>query len=168
MGSAMVTINVLDVNDNAPSFMGLCNNTVSEASPIGMIVVICKAIDKDAGDTLTYRLNGSEHFSVDNDGVITLKKPLDYQSASVHNLTLIVSDGVHQTNTQVKVIVTQSFLCRPTFNQSLYEGAIKEDSHITSYVLTVLASDARNRTITYSLQSGVTAFSVDSTTGKII
>lgn len=167
-GSAMVTINVLDVNDNAPSFMGTCNNTVSEASPIGMIVIICKAMDKDAGDKLTYRLNGSEYFSVDNGGVITLTKALDYQSVSVHNLTLIVSDGVHQTNTQVKIIVTQSFLCRPTFNQSLYEGTIREDSHLTSYVLTVLASDARNRTITYTIQSGVTDFSIDSNTGKTI
>ena len=165
-GSAMVTINVLDINDNAPEFIGRCNNTISEASPVGMIVVTCKAMDRDAGGTLTYRLNGSDYFFVNNDGIISLKKPLDYQSASVHNLTLIVSDGVHQTNTSIRIIVTQSYLCRPAFNQSLYENYIREDVHVTSYVLTVRASDARNRTIAYSLQSGVTDFSIDSSTGE--
>ena len=165
-GSAMVTINVLDVNDNAPTFTGVCNNTVSEASPVGMVVVICKAMDQDARDTLIYRLNSSDHFSVDNNGAITLKKNLDYQVAPVHNLLLIVSDSVHQINISVRITVTQSYLCRPAFNQSLYEKSIKEDSHVTTYVLTVRASDARNRTITYSLQSIVTDFQIDSTTGK--
>ena len=165
-GSAMVTINVLDVNDNAPTFTGSCNNTVSEASPIGMVVVICKAMDKDSSDTLTYRLNSSDHFSVDNNGAITLKNNLDYQVVPVHNLLLIVSDSVHQVSITVRITVTQSYLCRPAFNQSLYEKSIKEDSHVTTYVLTVRASDARNRTITYSLQSTVTDFQIDSSTGK--
>ena len=166
-GSAMVTVNVLDVNDNAPMFMARCNNTISEASPIGMIVITCKAMDKDSGDTLTYQINGSNHFSVNNDGVITLTKALDYQTASLHNLTLIVSDGIHRATTNVKIYVTQSVTCRPLFNQSLYEISIKEDTHLTAYVLTVLASDPRNKSITYSMQAGVTDFSIDSKTGTL-
>lgn len=165
-GRSMVTVNVIDVSDNAPAFMNACNNNISEASPIGMAVLTCTATDKDAKDSLTYHINGSDYFTVDNNGVITLRKALDSKVVSVHNLTLTASDGVSSTSTTVRVYVSPTYLCRPRFNQTLYEAYVREDTHVTAYVLTVRAEDARNRTIVYSMQASVTDFQIDKTTGK--
>lgn len=164
-GSAMVTVITRNVNDNAPMFMSPCTNTISELSPVGMIVLTCKAMDKDM-DTLTYSIKNSSLFTVDNNGVITLAKLLDYTTMSSHNLTLTASDGIHQTNTTVRIYLVTGGICRPLFNQSLYIQSIREDSHITTRVLTVLANDPRNRTLTYSMDSS-SDFQINPTTGRL-
>ena len=163
-GSAMVTVITRNVNDNAPMFINQCTNTISEVSPVGMIVLTCKATDKDM-DTLTYSISNSSLFTVDSNGVITLTGLLDYNAVSSHNLTLTASDGIHQTNTTVRIYLTTGGICRPLFNQSLYIGSIREDSHITTSVLTVLANDPRNRTLTYSMDSS-SDFQINPSSGK--
>ena len=165
-GLAVIVINIIDVNNHAPVFLSSCNNTISEHSPVGMLVLSCPATDKDTAASLSYQINGSSMFAVDNKGTVMLKQPLDGK-AFIYNLTLIVTDGVHTATTGVTIRVTPLVICRPLFNQSLYIGYVQENSQITTSVITALASDAKNNSLTYTLQAGVTAFRVTSS-GKNI
>ncbi len=160
-GRAVVVITVTNVNDNAPIFTELCNNTISAVSPTGMVVLICPATDEDTGGSLVYTLNGSDIFAVDDKGKISLVKPMSSRTSTVFNLTLTVTDGTHTTKTSVKVTVLPVVVCRPMFNQSLYTAYIREDSHIQTKVLTVFANDSVNSTLTYSMESGISSFTID-------
>eukprot|EP00794_Sanderia_malayensis_P015994 gene15994-17605_t len=161
-GYAVIFINVTNVNDNPPMFKEQCSNTISESHPIGSTVVICQAIDADVNSTLTYKINNSNVFTVNNKGEITLVKQLDSRIQQSYNLTLIVSDGNFSTVTTVTVNVLPVVNCRPLFNQSLYIAYVREDVHQLKTVLTVFANDSRNSSLSYSLQSGVTTFTVNS------
>ena len=52
------------------------------------------ANDEDS-DTITYSLagTGSENFSIDADGKVTLASDLDYETTTSYEITIIASDG---------------------------------------------------------------------------
>jgi hypothetical protein len=77
--TGIVTINLIDENDNVPKFAdnSPTSASLSVAAASGTTVATFSASDPD-GDTLTYSLsgNGSSFFSINSSGVITTSKAL--------------------------------------------------------------------------------------------
>lgn len=99
--TVVVTIEIISVNEFIPqlhqpeSVYVRINETTSSGSRVWVV----KATDKDFGidGFLTYAIasgNDNDTFTIDkNTGVITLSKPLDYQSLPRYFLVVMVTDG---------------------------------------------------------------------------
>ncbi|XP_022708177.1 cadherin-99C-like isoform X2 [Varroa jacobsoni] len=105
-----VLVRVNDINDNAPVFSSKNYTTsVSEEAPVGtMVFANFTATDLDAGvnGLVEYFVEGTEKgdeadsndaahfFSVDSphQGIVTIKRPLDYERAQVYYLRVIAVD----------------------------------------------------------------------------
>ncbi|XP_058704978.1 protocadherin beta-15-like [Poecile atricapillus] len=101
-GTTQVNIIVLDVNDNAPVFTQktyVCK--VLENSPQGSAVLRVVAADRDTGvnGDITYEFSQplsqtDSPFTIDSrSGEIRLTKPLDYEAAQSHELSVRATDG---------------------------------------------------------------------------
>ncbi|XP_074694471.1 protocadherin beta-15-like [Strix aluco] len=101
-GTTQIHIVVLDVNDNSPVFTEeLYIGQVLENSPEGSVVLSVVATDQDAGPNgdITYQFSqvvGQSHsaFVIDPvSGEIRLTKPLDFEAAETHELSVRATDG---------------------------------------------------------------------------
>ena len=102
-----LTVNVQDVNEHAPVFLTnaddptLTDGTeeISKSAGRGTVVARVRAVDADgtaANNTVGYDItNGDPNgvFRIDNNGVITVNAPLDYDTTPRYTLTIIASDG---------------------------------------------------------------------------
>ncbi|XP_074694806.1 protocadherin beta-15-like [Strix aluco] len=100
--TTQIHIVVLDVNDNSPVFTEeLYIGQVLENSPEGSVVLSVVATDQDAGPNgdITYDFSqvvGQSHsaFVIDPvSGEIRLTKPLDFEAAETHELSVRATDG---------------------------------------------------------------------------
>ncbi|XP_015749275.1 PREDICTED: protocadherin Fat 4-like, partial [Acropora digitifera] len=97
-GVAMVTVELVNVNDNAPKFeKRFYNFSIDEDSPIDFVVGTVKATDADLGvfGEIKYELYGSgiSNFKVDSNGTITTTKDLDYESVKEFEFYIVANDG---------------------------------------------------------------------------
>ncbi|XP_014117940.1 PREDICTED: protocadherin beta-4-like, partial [Pseudopodoces humilis] len=101
-GKTEVKIVILDVNDNAPIFtQEVYIGEVLENMPEGSVVLMVLATDEDAGlnGEISYELSeavGQSHstFLIDSiTGEIKLTKPLDFEAAQSHELSVRATDG---------------------------------------------------------------------------
>ncbi|KAF5923426.1 hypothetical protein HPG69_006596 [Diceros bicornis minor] len=97
--TAIVSIDVLDVNDNPPKFNSLKYHAhVKESTPLGSHITVVSANDHDVGShaEIIYRIiSGNEkgHFHLEEKtGVLYLIKPLDYEETIKFTLTVQASD----------------------------------------------------------------------------
>uniref|UniRef100_A0A803VAB3 Cadherin domain-containing protein n=1 Tax=Ficedula albicollis TaxID=59894 RepID=A0A803VAB3_FICAL len=97
-----VLVEVVDVNDNAPVFtQQRYISKVLENMPEGSVVLTVLATDQDAGDNgdITYQLNqavgqSDSAFVIDaRTGDIKITKPLDFEEAGTHDLSVRATDG---------------------------------------------------------------------------
>ncbi|XP_038157736.1 protocadherin beta-16-like [Cyprinodon tularosa] len=183
-----VTIEVLDVNDNAPIFQ---NNhlkfEISESVVVGSRFRIESADDDDVGQNglQNYILTQNDNFvlkqNVNPDGSkyaeIVLQKALDREVQPHLSLTLLAVDGGTPQKSGT-VLIDVNILDfndnAPVFNQTVYKATVVENAPKGTYVITVNASDidsGLNAKITYSIsksKSGkATLFDIDDTTGTI-
>ncbi|XP_012590543.1 PREDICTED: cadherin EGF LAG seven-pass G-type receptor 1, partial [Condylura cristata] len=142
--SGLVSVQVLDVNDNAPIFVSSpFQAAVLENVPLGHSVLHIQAVDADAGENarLRYRLldrEEAEHYSFGVEAV-DHGAPALSASASVSITVLDVNDN------------------DPAFTQPAYELRLNEDAAVGSSVLTLRARDRdANSVITYQLTGGNT------------
>ena len=111
MTSTLAIVNLIDINDNAPVIVPQnANVSIPEDIPLDSVVATVSAQDPDtgAGGELEFKLlNNVKKFKIDLDsGVIKLRRRVDYESKSVYNLTIKVSDkGVPQLKSYANVIV---------------------------------------------------------------
>ena len=80
-----------------PQFDGeTADRSVNENSPAGTSVGDPVTASDDDGDTLTYDLTGSDAFTIDDSGQITVAAgaSLDYEDTPSHTLSVTVHDGV--------------------------------------------------------------------------
>ena len=114
-----LTVNVGDVNDNDPVFvMADANNgldytpTIPENTGVGSEVARVRADDADGTathNTVTYSItagNTGNIFDIDNNGVITLLTPLDYETATSHTLEITATDGTTPITETVTITLT--------------------------------------------------------------
>ena len=99
----VITVKVLDVNDNRPQFESIdCSGTVARSTPIRSEILKVSAVDFDAGDIITYRDHGGNNdrcFNVNsNTGVVTLSCDLHDVIRDRRVLNITASDGQHYSD----------------------------------------------------------------------
>ncbi|XP_023190165.1 protocadherin-23 [Xiphophorus maculatus] len=186
--TAMVTVLVLDVNDNPPVFSSdVYYFTVSEgSSPQGLVGTV-KAKDKDSGKNsqLSYiLLSDGKYFRINaKTGEIINWVALDREQHSQHSLTVMVTDQGHprlNATANVHVLVTDINDNTPQFNHlpSSKELNVPIWAGVPAgfLVTNMFAKDldaGENGTVTHSLvtvgseENGLRHFEIDSKNGDI-
>ncbi|CAH0559618.1 unnamed protein product [Brassicogethes aeneus] len=187
--TATITVSVLDINDNAPSFdQEGYSAALSEMASPGTPVITIVARDRDSGrfgeNGIVYKLsgNGADKFTVNNrTGTVSVnfcenpgsESCLDYETKPEYQLQFIATDDDGKGQTTIiplKITLTDNNDNAPIFSQPIYrvfinEGAVKFDPD-----LIVEARDAdKTSHITYSIVAGndENLFSIDQKIGKI-
>ncbi|CAL1539050.1 unnamed protein product [Lymnaea stagnalis] len=173
-----LTINVEDVNDNAPVFdSNLYVYKIDESLAVPETIATLTATDKDAGlnATLTYSLNDTTTFQINGDGTLILKASLDYETKNVYTVVLTATDGGNPplTGTTLVIVNVQNkdesspVLVKPP---SPYSATLSEDSALGATVFIVQATDAdAGTTFRYSITTGNINddFRIDPSSGNI-
>ncbi|XP_068615904.1 protocadherin gamma-A10-like [Brachionichthys hirsutus] len=183
-----VTVEVIDINDNSPSFpkdeIGL---NIVETVASGTRFSVDTAHDPDVGinDIKKYTLKHSDHFILEvqrqNDGgtfiEMVLQNPLDREKEDSHTLVLIASDGGEPRRSgtvRIHVTVLDANDNAPVCIQPVYKADVKENSPKGTVVTTVGANDADigvNGDISYSItditRGTMPLFEINSKSGEI-
>ncbi|KAM4555057.1 protocadherin beta-16-like [Odontesthes bonariensis] len=163
-----VTVEITDINDNAPTFeKNEIKFTISESAVIGAKFDLERAMDLDVGtNTLqSYVLMPSENFLLklhnQADGTknveMVLQKPLDREKDEFVSLVLTAVDGGEPQMSgtmQIRITVLDVNDNAPIFTQAVYKGTVAENAAKGTIVTSVSASDADhglNGMITYSI-----------------
>ncbi|XP_035384301.1 cadherin EGF LAG seven-pass G-type receptor 1 isoform X3 [Electrophorus electricus] len=175
--SASVSITVLDVNDNVPTFTEkVYSLKINEDALVGTSVLTVTAVDRDINSVVTYQIssgNTRNRFAITSQsggGLITLALPLDYKQERQYVLTITASDGTRYDTAQVFINVTDANTHRPVFQSANYQVLISEDKPIGSTVVVISATDedtGENARITYIMEDNVPQFKIDPDSGAI-
>ncbi|CAH2300904.1 protocadherin Fat 4 [Pelobates cultripes] len=178
--SVEVSIILLDVNDNAPSFVSPKLTYIQENTPTDTIVFRAQATDPDSGPNcyIQYSLLSSlgNKFTIGNiDGEVRLIGELDREDVSNYTLTIIAKDKGEpslSSKMDVVVIVLDINDNNPSFSQNEYKIEISENTLTGTDLIQVIASDADegvNGMIRYSIIDGNPSgeFRIDTVTGVI-
>uniref|UniRef100_UPI0037E9793D protocadherin gamma-A5-like isoform X17 n=1 Tax=Semicossyphus pulcher TaxID=241346 RepID=UPI0037E9793D len=183
-----VTVEITDINDNAPIFK--MNNMVfeiSESAVRGGRFVLEKAIDYDVGSNglKSYSLNPTDNFVLNlNDNTdggkeveMVLEKPLDREKQEQLTLTLTAVDGGEPQlsgTVQIHVTVLDANDNAPVFTQKTYKASLLENSQKGTSLMTVTATDrdqGSNGFVTYSMSSNTEGildlFEIHGTSGEV-
>ncbi|KAF4097163.1 hypothetical protein G5714_021171 [Onychostoma macrolepis] len=176
--SGLVTVQVLDVNDNAPIFVSTpFQATVLENVPVGYSVIHIQAIDADAGDNsrLEYRLTEitpNFPFTINNStGWIVVASELDRESVDFYNFGVEARDHgtpAMSSSASISMTILDVNDNNPEFTQKAYYMRLNEDASVGTSVVTVSAVDQDiNSVVTYQISSGNTRnrFSITSQSG---
>lgn len=176
--SGLVTVQVLDVNDNAPIFVSTpFQATVLENVPLGYSIIHIQAVDADSGDNsrLEYRLTETMPnfpFSINNStGWIVVAAELDRESVDFYNFGVEARDHgypVMSSSASISMTILDVNDNNPEFTQKAYYMRLNEDAAVGTSVVTVSAVDQDiNSVVTYQISSGNTRnrFSITSQSG---
>ncbi|XP_036359005.1 uncharacterized protein LOC115211772 [Octopus sinensis] len=183
---AEITVNVLDVNDNAPQVsLNPSTVTVLETDKVGKTLAVVSATDADKQNTLNsdvvFRISsitpsaGTDLFYLNPvTGNVGISKPLTSDSSTSYTITLIGTDRGTPSLSQSRILTvnvirnTASPVC-----QNIAPVTIQENRPVNEVIAVVKATDADNNkygTIEYQLAGdlpSMTLFQVDSNTGNI-
>ncbi|XP_014187004.2 protocadherin beta-16-like [Haplochromis burtoni] len=163
-----VTVQITDINDNAPTFeKSEMNFKISESATAGSKFVLERAVDLDVGINAVqnYDLKSTNNFALrlhsNPDGQknveMVLQKPLDREKQEQISLVLTAVDGGEpQMSGTMQILITVLDVNdnAPVFTQQTYKATVTENSPKGTVVATVTASDAdqgSNSKITYSI-----------------
>uniref|UniRef100_A0A8C9AJH2 Protocadherin-16 n=1 Tax=Prolemur simus TaxID=1328070 RepID=A0A8C9AJH2_PROSS len=174
VGSATLTVMVIDTNDNRPTIPQPWELRVSEDALLGSEIAQVTGNDVDSGPVLWYVLSPSgpqDPFSVGRyGGRVSLTGPLDFEQCSRYHLQLLAHDGPHEGCANLTVLVEDVNDNAPAFSQSLYQVTLLEHTPPGSAILSVSATDrdsGANGHISYHLASPAEGFSVDPNNGTL-
>ncbi|XP_026186774.1 protocadherin alpha-8-like [Mastacembelus armatus] len=149
-----VAVEVLDVNDNSPSFQEEEKILeIPESTLLGRRFQLPAARDPDvvANTVRVYKINHNEYFNIqireradDKVPFLVLQKPLDREKHHEHKLTLTAVDGGNPPRSgtlNVTVIVLDSNDNHPIFSQEVYSVTIPENVDAGTSVIKVKATD---------------------------
>ncbi|XP_051926329.1 protocadherin beta-16-like [Hippocampus zosterae] len=162
-----VTIEVLDMNDNAPTFK---NNhlrfEISESAVLGSRFVLESAHDADVGTNgvQSYILTPTDNFVLKQHASpggkkhaeIVLQKVLDREEQPRLSLKLVAVDGGNPQRSgtvNIEIVILDANDNAPVFNQTLYEAKVIENAPKGTTILTLNATDADSGSygkVTYS------------------
>ncbi|KAM3862738.1 cadherin-23 [Diretmus argenteus] len=180
--TSTLTITVLDVNDETPTFFPrVYNVSLQESVPRDHVVARLNCSDNDSGlnAELSYFItdgNQDGKFSVGfRDGVVRTVVGLDRETQAAYILVIEAIDngpaGSRRTGTATVFVEVQDVNDnRPIFLQNSYETSILENVPRGTSILQVQATDAdqgENGKVLYRILSGQSnnLFSIDSQTG---
>ncbi|XP_056238341.1 protocadherin alpha-5-like isoform X24 [Seriola aureovittata] len=184
-----IEVNILDINDNSPSFIEQSHVfNISESVSPGERYLLPVAVDADIGSNtvMTYKLSQNEHFSLDVQSggehdvsaELVVHKALDREKQPVIKLLLTAVDGGKPPRSgtlQLTVNVIDVNDNTPTFSKSLYKVRAKENATPATLVMKLNATDldeGMNSKILYSfIKRGnidpSNIFDLNSETGEI-
>ncbi|OXB84779.1 UNVERIFIED_CONTAM: hypothetical protein H355_015901 [Colinus virginianus] len=159
-----LSIDVLDENDNSPSFpKSTLSVDVLENMRVGELVSSVTATDSDSGDNadLHYSITGTNNhgtFSISpNTGSIFLAKKLDFETQSLYKLNITAKDQGRppRSSTMSVVIYVRDFNDNPpNFPAGDIFKSIIENIPVGSSVISVTANDSDadiNGQLTYAI-----------------
>ncbi|XP_067288965.1 protocadherin gamma-A11-like isoform X2 [Pseudorasbora parva] len=184
-----ITIEITDINDNAPSFEKRdFRFEISESAVVGAGFMLGGAFDPDVGTNglQSYSLKPTDKFRLElhiqEDGSkhveMILQRPLDRETQSSFTLLLEAFDGgdpVLSGTVQIHINVLDNNDNAPVFTQRVYKTTITENA-LKGTILTVSASDAdegSNSVVTYYISDTIKKniadmFLVNEQTGELI
>ncbi|XP_076875501.1 protocadherin gamma-A11-like isoform X42 [Brachyhypopomus gauderio] len=182
-----ITVEITDINDNAPHFQrNEITFEISESAVTGAKFMLENAVDMDVGvnGLLSYSLKPTDNFDLQfqsqTDGEknmeIVLQKPLDREHQKQLSLTLTATDGGEPSLSgavKIRVTVLDVNDNAPVFDQKTYKTTITENAPEGSDIITVRASDedeGSNGLVTYYISNALdlnNVFIVDPHSGKI-
>ena len=179
--TAIVHVNIIDVNDNDPIFGASCRDLNIPENSRQEYIHTLVASDRDSGENgrLTYRFDRNENnypFKLDPDTGRITAPPLDREAKSTYKLSVSAQDhGANQIRRSASCTITVNILDEndnePSFSQTIYSASLKEDVPIGTEVLRVLATDpdeGENAVIEYSIENATfSVFTIDKDTGAI-
>ena len=156
----VMTINILDANDNPPMFESAEYRVmIPESLPPGSTLTILQAIDADEAVTdnseftlsLSNQGNENGYFSLDpSSGVLSLSELLDYETNSSHVLTAVATNSRAtpplSSSTQITVSLININDNSPQFSEMFYQVSIPESTPVGTNILALEASDADSGT----------------------
>lgn len=178
---ATVSISILDVNDNPPTFKtGSCYPLAVPENNEPEVIHTVAATDKDIGanGVITYSItsgNNGNKFSIDSTTGKLTARTLDRETQAKYHLTITAFDHgspvALQGSCNITIIVEDQNDNDPVFDTGHYSAAIPEDALIDTSVIKVRATDADlgfNKRIVYSLANESQGlFRIDNKTGII-
>ena len=175
MGMVAVTVTVTDENE-APEFPSeTADRSVPENTEAGEdIGAPVAATDADAGDTLTYALNGADAGSFDigaSTGQLMTKAALDFETKDSYTVTVTATDGDNASDSiNVTVTVTDENEA-PEFPSETADRSVPENTEAGEDIgAPVAATDAdAGDTLTYTLGGvDMASFDIDASTGQLM
>ncbi|XP_048032620.1 protocadherin Fat 1 isoform X2 [Megalobrama amblycephala] len=184
VSTALLHINLKDVNDNAPTFIPQQYHIrVREDIPVGTLVLWLETHDPDLGlsGQVRYSLTDGEDGSFQLDkmtGALYVSQTLDFETKQVYNLTAKAKDRGKPNPLsstcfiQVEIVDVNENMYRPSFPFFVDWGAVSEDAPVGTSVMKVTAHDedsGRDGEVRYSLRggSGLGVFTIDEQSGII-
>uniref|UniRef100_A0A3B5KZ30 Si:ch73-379j16.2 n=1 Tax=Xiphophorus couchianus TaxID=32473 RepID=A0A3B5KZ30_9TELE len=183
-----VSVEIIDINDHSPSFPETEQRLeIAENTPPGTHFQIHAARDPDFGiqSVRLYRLGQNDYFDIqvkeseeDKIPFLVLKKPLDREGKSEHNLVLTALDGGTPSRSgklNLTINVLDANDNRPVFSKDIYTVSLNENAPIGTIVIKVNATDSDeglNGEIEYTFgktqkKQVYDIFELDSITGEI-
>ncbi|XP_071267164.1 protocadherin alpha-8-like isoform X16 [Salvelinus alpinus] len=176
-GTLPIVVNVIDVNDNSPTFSKpLYKASVPEVVPFGTTVVTLSATDLDDGinGRLVYSFiergntNPADMFALNQDtGEITVKGNLDHEKNAAYEIRVQATDqGSSPRSGYCKVLVEVIDVNdnAPEITVTSLMSPVKEDAEIGTVValVTVIDKDGGKNGLTYSKLLGSVPFKLKS------
>ncbi|KAL8559117.1 hypothetical protein ACOMHN_046165 [Nucella lapillus] len=182
--TADVTIEVVR-NENGPVFQPSATYqvTVPDEITLGALVLTVTAVDRDAGDVVTYTLLGNSaqstsvnatlFFFLDREtGEIRTRRPLTEAPLNLYTVTVRAEDNRGRSNlASVRVIISRVTDNPPVFQNTPYRTSVDVIRAINSTIYSVSAVDPDGASpVRYNLAGyfpGTLYFSLNSVTGDI-
>ena len=174
-----VSVQVIDVNDNAPRFNQTSYTVIaSENAAINSVItdeiaaydvdmvsrgMLQFAIDSGVPDRSKFEINPTT-------GVITLFSPLNATAAQTYTLAVSVTDGMLSSQAMVTITITDVNNHVPVFTQHTYTTSISESASTDDQIITVRAIDGDLGdfgTVEYSIVTVQNTFIICEDTGNI-
>ncbi|XP_078117560.1 protocadherin alpha-2-like [Sander vitreus] len=153
-GTMHIFVNVIDVNDNTPSFSKpLYKVRVSENAPIGTTILKLNATDSDEGSNSDIRFHLMRRGNVDSpekfivspeSGGITVKDKLDYEESNAYELRVQATDqggSPRSGYSKVLVEVVDVNDNAPEISITSLMSPVKESAEIGTVVALVTVTD---------------------------
>ncbi|XP_064810806.1 protocadherin-10-like isoform X3 [Oncorhynchus masou masou] len=184
-----VEIEVVDINDNPPSFPETdITVEISESAVPGTRFPLESAFDPDVGSNAlrTYDITTNNYFYLDvqtqTDGnkfaELVLEKSLDREQQASHRYVLTAVDGGQPPRTGTALLVVKVLDSNdnvPVFDQPVYSVSLQENTPAGTLVIQLNATDldeGQNGEIVYSFSNHISSrvkdlFAIDARTGRI-
>ncbi|XP_048838804.1 protocadherin alpha-2-like isoform X18 [Brienomyrus brachyistius] len=152
-----ITVEILDVNDNSPSFPDKNDRLeIPEFTVTGARFQLEEAQDPDIGLNAlhSYKLSQNEHFLLETKDlsskdskipILILQKSLDRENIAQMNVTLTAVDGGNPSKSgtlNITVIVLDGNDNAPVCDQQQYTVIAKENAPIGTFLLKINATDS--------------------------
>ncbi|XP_061858762.1 protocadherin gamma-B5-like [Colius striatus] len=164
---AKVHIDVVDVNDNAPTLSLLpILNPIPEDSVVSTVVAVVNVRDRDSDDNggVSCSINGDLPFrlepSSENTYKLTIARTLDREEVPAYNITITARDrGSPSLSSSATLVLEVSDVNdnAPVFEEAAYSAYVSENNAVGAPVVRVVARDAdagANGRVSYALAGG--------------